>query len=111
MNSCPATPPELIAALTEIFPTFVAHCEADEGEMETYHSVFLSEFNPYFAKHASEFKEKQLKMFSRLLATCLEAQGSLQNAVETCFLEHLHQMEVARYVRPYLKAARAGLTQ
>ncbi len=85
--------------------------EADEGEVETYHSVFLVDFNPYFAKHAPEFKERQLKMLSRLLAKCLDAQGSLQNAVETCFLEHVHQMKVARYVRPYLKVARAELTK
>jgi succinate dehydrogenase flavin-adding protein (antitoxin of CptAB toxin-antitoxin module) len=111
MKSCPATPPELVTALTEIFPAFVVCREADEGEVETYHSVFLFDFNPYFAKHAPEFTEKQLKTFSRLLTKCLDDQGSLRNAVETGFLEHLHQMEVARYVRPYLKAAREELAQ
>ncbi|PTT82963.1 hypothetical protein DBR42_16310 [Pelomonas sp. HMWF004] len=111
MKSCPATPPELVTALADIFPTFMVYREADEGEVKTYHSIFLFDFNPYFAKHAPEFTEKQLKIFSQLLAKCIDAQGSLQSAVETCFLEHAHQMGFARYVRPYLKSARAELAQ
>jgi hypothetical protein len=105
MKPAPASPSELVAALSGIFPTFAVQRDPDDEDDLTFHGVFLFAFNPFFGKHIGEFTSQQLRAFSQLLARCLAVPGSLANAVDTCFLEHTRQIKVNRQLNGFLKEA------
>lgn len=103
-NELPTDAAELVRVLSTIFPGFAVCSDDDEGP-ETFHSVFLFHFNPYFSRHVSEFTPKQLAKLGALLDSAYEAGGNLGNAVDTCFLEHTRQLKVNQQLRPYIKAS------
>jgi hypothetical protein len=109
----PTTVAELESTLVGIFPTFAAELAAvadDPPELgeRTLHSVFF-EFAPYFSRHVDSFSDKQLEKFGKLLHAALQTNGQLENALSTCFLEHVRQLKVSKQVRRLLrKAARSS---
>lgn len=105
----PSSPGELLAALKAIFPNFAPKLAADEEAELTYHGLFLFEFNPFFSGHIEEFTPMQLKAFAQLIARCSSVPGSLENAIDTCFLEHTSQLKVNRELGKYWREAQRDL--
>lgn len=89
------TPDGLLAALQNLFPDF-----GDEGLFAdirsgdaSLHGVML-EFSSSFNANAAD--PSQLAGLATLLNQCVGVPDSLENAVGTCFLEHLHQIDKHR---------------
>jgi hypothetical protein len=70
----------------------------------TYHSV-MREFAHFFAKDVDRYSDRQLRRFAELVVRSTSTPGDLQNAFETCFLEHTGQLRVEARLRPFLDAA------
>jgi hypothetical protein len=109
MKTAPRSPSELTAALGAIFPSlprdFGSSGESVLADAEpTYHSV-LREFAYFFGRNLSEFSDRQLRRFAELVVRCIAVHGPLENAFDTCFLEHLQQLGVESRLRPFLVAA------
>jgi hypothetical protein len=66
----------------------------------------LSEFLSYFSKVAPSATERQLRSLSELIVSASRERAALENAVDTCFLEHLRQVGVERFLRRHLAAVR-----
>ena len=95
----PTTPQELQDALCQVFPDFKP--QWDDNEPLTYHALLL-EFTPHFGKAASTYSERQLRAFGDIVNRSIASGGTLENAVSTCFLEHMHQINVRKVLGPYL---------
>jgi hypothetical protein len=65
----------------------------------------LFHFNAFFGRNIGEFTSKQLKSFAELVARCCATPGHLENAWDTCFLEHTKQMKVRKQIDKYLREA------
>lgn len=87
MRSIPTTPDELVDALTAIFPSFSIARDEDHPAPLTFHSVFLFDFNPYLAKNSGSFSTRQHRALAALIAAGSASTGSLENAIDTCFIE------------------------
>jgi hypothetical protein len=100
----PQSPEELLEALFAIFPEYRAHYSPIHDEVPSYHSVLIA-FSTLF--DAASCSQKQLKTFGALINEAVTEDGELENALGTCLLEHLHQINAERALRPYLsKTAR-----
>lgn len=111
MRDLPATPSELRALLVQLFPAFDAATDGLEPmEPEeipyTFHTVMF-DFAPFFAKHQTGFSPRQLERFAQFLVRASASEGSLENAISTCFLEHTRQLKVNRALQPWLAKARS----
>jgi hypothetical protein len=102
----PATARELWTELVRLFPDFVRdHSEQDLAEREEIgapgglQSVMLA-FTPYFGGARYTFSQKQLRAFGEFLNEAVAIDDDLENAVSTCFLEHLSQRRANRYDMP-----------
>jgi hypothetical protein len=94
--------------LSEIFPGFRDHWNdkdnpfvQDDGSFG-YHAVMLN-FNDFLAGVES-WSNEQLKRFSEVLNAAVTRDDDLENAVSTCFLEHMHQMKMTKLLNPHLTA-------
>ena len=98
---------ELLESLYAIFPTFqVAWREEEDEQEEAYrsyslHSVYLS-FLPYLGRAAAT--PKQFCRLAALVNAEVDKGGDSENAVATCFLEHLRQVGLTKALRPSLSA-------
>ena len=102
----PTTPEALLSRLTAIFPAFLG-AEAEEREWWdtlSFHSV-MQEFLPFFAKCAASTSPRQLSELALLLDSGMSEPGKLENAIDTCFLEHLRQVKAEKFLRRYLAQA------
>jgi hypothetical protein len=96
---------DLVSELVQIFPQFLPHWEEDneDEEFRTYslHSVYMSllpivsNFNP---------TPRQWRLFADHLSAAVAAGGDRENAVDTCVLEHVHQVGLSSVLRPLLSA-------
>ncbi|MBG9390086.1 hypothetical protein [Caenimonas aquaedulcis] len=111
MKPAPSSPSEFLSELNAIFPAFAPQTEPEEEAELTYHAIFLFHFNPFFGENFEKFTPEQLKAFARLLARSSVVPGSLENAVDTCFLEHTRQMKVSRELAKYWREAQRELEQ
>jgi hypothetical protein len=103
----PTSAEELVAQLASIFPGFRFQ-PVDEPECwmaPNFHSV-MREFLSYFATTAPTATERQLKNLSQLIVAASISEGDLENAIDTCFLEHLRQVDAEKYLRRFLAEAR-----
>jgi len=66
----------------------------------------VSQFLEYFATTAPTATERQLKSLSQLLVAASTHRDDLENAIDTCFLEHLRQKKAEKYLRRFLAEAR-----
>ena len=103
----PGTPRELWTALTNICPAFAGACTAQElDELEhagaaTFHFI-LQPFTQYFGANQSTLSQLQLRQLADLINRAVEEPDELENAVATCFLEHLHQVRGYKTLAPLL---------
>lgn len=100
---------DLVNDLVAIFPDFALWWEKDSEEDEfrssSLHSVYMS-FLPFLGDVTPT--QKQWRLLADHLSKAVAAGGDRENAVDTCVLEHLHQVKLNRVVRPLLsKKARA----
>jgi hypothetical protein len=101
-----STPEQTLDVLCRIFPPFrfeweesaTAYSEADEF---THHAVMI-EFTTYFGTHLQSFTDEQVEAFAAWVNEAVLKDGELENAVATCFLEHMTQIGVAKRLRPKL---------
>lgn len=89
------TPTGLLAALQGIFPDFGDGELAERilAEDATVHTVMF-EFAGSF--RAGSQSSSQLNRLASLLTLCITETDALENAVGTCFLEHLRQIDRER---------------
>jgi len=101
----PPEPMELLASLTGIFPQFgqedvvedVTDSPAGVGLPCVMHN-----FTQYFGADHQEFSERQLTSLGQLLDEAVMVDDQLENAVSTCMLEHLRQINGYKALSPYL---------
>jgi hypothetical protein len=103
---------QLVDDLSKILPEFVAVWAADNEEVEfrsgSLHSVYMS-FLPLFS--ASALTQHQWRQVADLFSREVAAGGDRENAVDTCVLEHLHQVKLNRVLRPLLSPAAKALVR
>lgn len=97
------SPKEVLNAIISIFPGFKAEWEEDnpyivEGEF-SIHSVYMT-FLPYLA--TSSPTETQLSKVASLVNGAVSAGHDSENAVSTCFLEHVYRVGLAHALKPLL---------
>jgi hypothetical protein len=112
MKNVPQSPSQLRDALAAIFPTLprdfgVQGESVFEDAGPTFHSV-LRDFAYFFAKDIDQFTDRQLARFAGLVVRSMASPGPLENAMETCFLEHARQLKVNGRIEPLLAAAAKG---
>ena len=105
-------PQETLGQLCEIFPRFADEWAGESAPTEdgmldgvyyewTHHSV-LRAFLGYFANNQESFDELQVSALGSWINNAVLVDGDLENAVSTCFLEHVRQVKVERLLWPYL---------
>jgi hypothetical protein len=104
-NLAPSSPAELKEQLCRLVPTFASDWEdpnpLEEETPDTFHSV-MREFTYSFGKAAHALPEARLKELGSLVDASVEHPGTLENAMATCFLEHLHQVKALKVLWPHL---------
>jgi hypothetical protein len=111
----PLTARELWNALVELFPGFGDDGASEELEMReregtpALHFVMM-EFTSYFGGNTEAFSEQQLKAFGSLVNEAVLVDDDLENAISTCFLEHLHQVRSYKVLAPHLSVRAKGKT-
>jgi hypothetical protein len=105
-------PQNTLHQLCEIFPPFADWWAEDETPFEdglvvgvyyerTHHRV-MADFLSYFAMNHTQFTKTQLEQFGCWVNEAVSADGDLENAVSTCFLEHIRQVKINCMLAPYL---------
>lgn len=102
MSSVPQTPEELQEQLFVIFPEYRAHFSGPfhDGPL-SFHSVLLG-FTAFLSRKAAASSPTQLKALGQLVNQAVAGGGELENACDTCLLEHLHQIGLSKTMRPFL---------
>ncbi len=93
-------PDELRHLLEEIFPAFSNEWDDDEQSESLHHVMFV--FTPFFGGHAAQCRPNQLEQLANFINRSVQNDDQLENAISTCFLEHLHQINAERLLQPYL---------
>jgi hypothetical protein len=112
MKPLPQSSEELNAELVSIFPAFSGALEelASSGTYDeegvNFHAL-MREFTYFFGKGIESFTEPQLARLADLLVRATKHASALENAIDTCFLEHTRQIKVNRRLGPSLAKARA----
>ena len=100
------TPNALLDSMVTICPSFREAWETENPYLNedgsfTFHSVFI-EFASFFGSASFQSSTKQLQSIAALINSAIETPGALENAVSTCFLEHLVQIDGTKSLHPYL---------
>jgi len=99
-------PAHLVQRIVGIFPEFAAYWQSDHpgeaSKQQSVHSVYMS-LLPF--AHCAKATPKQLSHFSSLLNEAVAGGGTSENAVSTCFLEHLGPSPLRKALWPMLLAA------
>lgn len=96
-----ATPVGLLTALQDLFPDFsddelAKDIRSGEASLHTVMREFSSAFR------AASTKPPQLAGLASLVGQCVSASDELENAVDTCLLEHLRQIDKGGVLWAYL---------
>lgn len=86
--------------LFKVFPSFTNEWEEDEEDF-THHAVIIR-FTEYFGKGEEPFSEKQISKLAEFINDSVVNDDELENAISTCFLEHLRQIRADRRLLHYL---------
>jgi hypothetical protein len=90
-----------------VFPDFAGYHrledveEAERDQAATFHSVMIP-FTQYFGGKVDSLATTQLKALGVLVNEAVQLEDGWENAVSTCFLEHLRQIKSYRSLAPYL---------
>lgn len=103
---------QLVYDLSQALPAFAAYWAEDNEDEEfrstSLHSVYMS-FLPLLA--TSHLTEEQWKHIANLFSREVAAGGDRENAVDTCVLEHLHQVKLNKILRPLLSPQAKALVR
>lgn len=109
-KSRPSEPCQLLATLQAIFPSFGREERDLTPELKQaqtagcgFHYVTRL-FADFLSTSPEEFSKRQLRSLGCLLNACVSVDDGLENAVSTCLLEHLRQMNACKLISPYLSA-------
>jgi hypothetical protein len=105
-------PKDTLRQLCTIFPLFKHDWDEegvppDDGLVDgvyyewTHHHI-MRVFLVYFSVHRDSFNEQQLRQFGNWVNSAVSSDDDLENAVSTCFLEHIRQVRINRVLAPYL---------
>lgn len=100
----PPKPVELLTLLKEIFPQFGQKDMADEireADNTALHCI-MRHFTSYLGANRTQFSEQQLAVLGQLLNEAVTVKDRLENAVSTCMLEHLRQVNAHKALYAYL---------
>jgi len=101
-----ADPSHLLQRIIGVFPEFADCWEADHpggaAHQQSMHSVYMSLF-PF--AHTLSATPKQIARFAALLNEAVAAGAVSENAVATCFLEHLGPSPLRKALWPLLHPA------
>jgi len=112
----PQTAREVRAVLVEIFPSFARDVTDDDlAEWERMsvqdpHAVMIP-FTQYFGTNQATFSDRQMSALGTFLNRAVEFDDALENAVATCFLEHLRQINGYAALSPHLAAEAKSRTR
>jgi hypothetical protein len=112
----PQTAREVRAVLVEILPSFARDVTDDDlAEWERMsvqdpHAVMIP-FTQYFGTNQATFSDRQLSALGTFLNRAVEFDDALENAVATCFLEHLRQINGYAALSPHLAAEAKSRTR
>jgi len=105
-------PQETLAQLCALLPSFSEswareNVPAQDGwvdgvHYEWSHHHVMRIFLEHFAEHHAELSEKQLKRIGSWLTQAVSSDSALENAVSTCFLEHMRDVGIERILKPHL---------
>ncbi len=104
MSALPQTPAALLEELFAIFPQYRSDYDKYgplSDSPATFHSILI-EFTVFFGAQLASFSEAQLSKFGALVSESVAHEGRLENAFDTCLLEHLHQIGAKDRFSPYL---------
>lgn len=94
---------DLVNDIVRIFPEFATYWaednEDDDSRSSSLQVVYMS-FVPFLS--TVEPTQKQWQHLADLLSDAVASGGDRENAADTCFLEHLHQLKLNRSLRPLL---------
>jgi hypothetical protein len=91
---------ELREWLIDLFPSFQEEWEENENDI-TLHGVLIV-FTQYFGAEKDKFNEKQIKILAEFINKSVVKDDDLENAISTCFLEHLNQINSGKLMKPFL---------
>jgi hypothetical protein len=103
----PSTARELWTLLVAVFPDFAGYHslndveEAERDQAATLHSIMIP-FTQYFGGEVDSLAKKHLKALGALVNEAVQLDDDWENAVSTCFLEHLRQTKSYHALAPYL---------
>jgi hypothetical protein len=108
-------PSDVLHSVISIFPEFQSEWEngnpyINEDGSHSLHSVYMI-LLPYVSSKKANFSNKQLKQFASLINDAIAAGDNSENAVSTCFLEHVYQADLNSILKPLLsQEAKARLS-
>jgi hypothetical protein len=104
---------QLLASLKGIFPQFGQEdvVEDVKGADDTGLHCVMRHFTYYFGANHTRFSERQLTALGKLLDEAVKVDDKLENAVATCMLEHLRQINAYKALSPYLSKKAKERTQ
>jgi hypothetical protein len=109
------TPSEVLESIICIFPEFKSEWENENAYIKddgsySVHSVYMVLLEFLSCKKTST-NDKQLKLLASLINGAVAAGGNSENAVSTCFLEHVNQVGLDSVLKPLLdREAKARLS-
>jgi hypothetical protein len=112
----PQTAREVLAVLVQIFPSFAKDVTDDDlvewerMSVQDPHAVMIP-FTQYFGANLASFSDRQLLALGTFLNRAVEFDDALENAVATCFLEHLRQINGYKTLAPHLSAGAKSRTR
>ena len=106
---------DVLHSVIFIFPEFQNEWEnanpyINEDGSYSLHSVYMV-LLPYVSARKANFGDKQLKQLASLINDAVTAGDNSENAVSTCFLEHVYQVDLDSVLKPLLNGeAKARLS-
>jgi hypothetical protein len=92
---------QLLDQLRRMFPAFESHSRDGDEDVPSLHSV-MAAFLIWFGINARRQEEVALKQFASFLDQAVAVDDVLENAMTTCFLEHLRQVNSYKILAPHL---------
>lgn len=106
------SPEQLLDHLSQVFPDFKLEFDEldDPSQGFTYHRLML-DFLVYWGAIARTATDSQIIELARIINESVNIGGDIENAIDTCFLEHLSQVRGLKPIERYLSPAASLLAR
>lgn len=100
------SPKEILSHLVILFSDFKVVWDDENPYIDndwafSLHSVYMT-FLPYLAAQIGQIHPDQIEQVATLINGAVDAGGDSENAVGTCFLEHIGQVGLYNIFKPFL---------